>query len=264
MSVGSRRLTVFLNAGQEGPAINEKSMCGREPTHRVLRAAENSGHQDSSCLFNNSHDAIQRSATWLGGLAFVLAAKFERKHSRQQLARTPFPLCHQDWTGKSRFIMHHKNMIKRWLLQAYTSGLIFSHTTSTIKDIFKNQTQRFDVNPALEESWSACLQTLDGLGECISSVAFSPDGTRQASGSNKDTIKVWNEHSGQCLQTLEGHGDSIINSVAFSPDRTRLALGSDDDTIKVWDAHSGQCLQTLEGLSSIINSVASSPCGPNF
>jgi WD40 repeat protein len=48
-----------------------------------------------------------------------------------------------------------------------------------------------------------------------------------------------------CLQTLEGHSDSV-HSVAFSHDSTRLASASSDNTVKIWDASSRKCLQTLE------------------
>ncbi|KAK3995678.1 HET-R [Cladorrhinum sp. PSN332] len=61
-----------------------------------------------------------------------------------------------------------------------------------------------------------------------------------------------------CLQTLEGHHDSV-NSVTFSPDGQRLASGSSDNTVKIWDPASGQCLQTLEGHHDSVNSVAFSP-----
>ncbi|KAH8726251.1 putative WD-repeat protein [Phaeosphaeriaceae sp. PMI808] len=58
-----------------------------------------------------------------------------------------------------------------------------------------------------------------------------------------------------CLQTLEGHSDSV-RSVAFSHNSTRLASASYDGTVKIWDASSGTCLQTLEGHSDSVNSVA--------
>ncbi|KAF2827736.1 WD40 repeat-like protein [Ophiobolus disseminans] len=159
-----------------------------------------------------------------------------------------------------RFIMHHKKMIKRWPLQVYTSGILFSPQTSIIKDIFKDQARGLDVKPALEHNWSACLQTLEGHGSYVSSVAFLPDGARLASGSDDKTVKVWDTQSGQCLQTLEGHG-RYVSLVAFSPDGTRLASGSYDKTVKVWDTQSRQCLQTLEGHDHYISSVAFSPNG---
>ncbi|OCL00979.1 beta transducin-like protein HET-D2Y, partial [Cenococcum geophilum 1.58] len=58
-----------------------------------------------------------------------------------------------------------------------------------------------------------------------------------------------------CLQTLEGHSNSV-QSVAFSRDSARLASASSDNTVKIWDASSGECLQTLEGHSSSVCSVA--------
>ncbi|KAL2197078.1 hypothetical protein P885DRAFT_68962 [Corynascus similis CBS 632.67] len=61
-----------------------------------------------------------------------------------------------------------------------------------------------------------------------------------------------------CVQTLEGHSDSVC-SVAFSPDSQRLASGSGDNTIKIWDTALGSCLHTLVGHRGSVCSVAFSP-----
>ena len=80
-------------------------------------------------------------------------------------------------------------------------------------------------------------------GECLeehswylSSVSFSPNtnGTKVASGSDDNTVKLWDVMSGECLQTLEGHSHRV-NSVSFSPDGTKVATGSFDNTIKIWE-----------------------------
>ena len=71
------------------------------------------------------------------------------------------------------------------------------------------------------------------------SVSFSPDGTKVASGSYDETVKLWDVTSGECLQTLEGHS-YIVNSVSFSPDGTKVASGSYDETVKLWDVMSGE------------------------
>jgi WD40 repeat protein len=75
------------------------------------------------------------------------------------------------------------------------------------------------------------------------------------SGSDDNTVKVWDASSGACLHTLEGHSH-WVSSVAFSHDSTKLASGSWDKTVKVWDASSGACLHTLEGHTNSVNSVA--------
>jgi WD40 repeat protein len=79
-------------------------------------------------------------------------------------------------------------------------------------------------------------------------VAFSHDSARLALASDDSTIKIWDAHSGACLQTLEGYS-SRVSLVAFLHDLARLATASFDRTVKIWDAYSGACLQTLEGHS---------------
>jgi WD40 repeat protein len=78
------------------------------------------------------------------------------------------------------------------------------------------------------------VRTLSGHTSCVNSVAFSPDGRLLASGSDDDTIKLWEVASGSLVRTLSGH-TSYVTSVAFSPDGRLLASGSLDHTIKLWD-----------------------------
>jgi WD40 repeat protein len=97
-------------------------------------------------------------------------------------------------------------------------------------------------------------------GEWVRSVAFSPDGSRLASGSDDNSVRLWDAASGILLETLEGHGDRV-NSVAFSPDGSRVASGSEDSTVRLWDGASGILLETLEGHGGEVCAVAFSPNG---
>lgn len=57
-------------------------------------------------------------------------------------------------------------------------------------------------------------------------------------------IKVWDIMTGQCLQTLIGHSDTV--SVLCFLGNGLLASESWDNSIKIWDSTTGQCLQTLK------------------
>ncbi|MBE9213465.1 hypothetical protein IQ247_12435 [Plectonema cf. radiosum LEGE 06105] len=76
------------------------------------------------------------------------------------------------------------------------------------------------------------VNRLEGHGDIVWDVIFSPDGELLASGSRDKTVKIWHT-DGKLLQTLQGHEESIT-SLAFSPDGGLLASASRDKTVKIW------------------------------
>lgn len=70
-------------------------------------------------------------------------------------------------------------------------------------------------------------------------VAWSPDGTRIASGDENHRVQVWDSSTGKMLFVYDKHRGPI-NALSWSPDGTRIASASDDGTVQVWDAMSGQ------------------------
>ncbi|KAF2678860.1 hypothetical protein K458DRAFT_282421, partial [Lentithecium fluviatile CBS 122367] len=102
------------------------------------------------------------------------------------------------------FIIAHKVAIENSPLQAYASAFLFSPTCSVIRSLFREEEpQWITIGPTIGDGWSACLQTLEGHSGAVMSVAFSHDSTRLASASYDNTVKVWDVHSGACLQTLD-------------------------------------------------------------
>lgn len=97
-------------------------------------------------------------------------------------------------------------------------------------------------------------------GGTVTSVAWSPDGERLATGSLDQTWILWDAATGEELQRV--NSDSLeVESLAWSPDGKRLATGTGDNTAKVWDAASGELLLTLRGHTNAVLSVAWSPDG---
>jgi small GTP-binding protein len=102
--------------------------------------------------------------------------------------------------------------------------------------------------------------SLRGHEGVIRSIAWSPRGDMLASGSEDNTIRLWDAQSGKHLRTLTGHS-RYVHSMVWSPDGSVLASGSADETIRLWDAQSGKHLRTFRGHSSWVYSVAWSPDG---
>ncbi|NDJ76314.1 MAG: WD40 repeat domain-containing protein [Chloroflexi bacterium] len=104
------------------------------------------------------------------------------------------------------------------------------------------------------------LNVLTGHTAWIREVAWSPDGTRLASASGDQTVRVWDTATGEQITVFEGHTASV-SGVAWSPDGTQLASSSADQTVRVWDVASGTQRVVLEGHPYSVTSVVWSPDG---
>lgn len=116
------------------------------------------------------------------------------------------------------------------------------------------------------KQWSdegICLQTLSRHQGGIWDIALSPDGKLLVSGSQDQTLKLWDAVDGQLIETLNGC-HSWVRSVAISRDRKTLLNGTADGSLQIWrrdPAGKYRCWQTHSAHSGPVLSIAMHPNG---
>jgi WD40 repeat protein len=92
---------------------------------------------------------------------------------------------------------------------------------------------------SLQASDPRTITFLQGPGDPIRSLAFSPDGTTLATGSGAGAVQFWDlAHHSSSGGPVAGHHGSTIQALAFSPDgRTAASAGFDGQAV-LWDPRS--------------------------
>jgi WD40 repeat protein/serine/threonine protein kinase len=163
-------------------------------------------------------------------------AEAEAQHARDSEAAAKFQLANARWEARrardARELLHE------------------------IPNEYRDNFEWHFCNKQFEGSDITCY----GHRAPVRGVAFSPDGTQIATASLDSSIKLWDAHSGQEINTLRGH-KGTVDQVVFSSDGTHIASSSSDRTMRIWDASSGRTIATLEGDNDYVVKIAFSPDG---
>ena len=103
-----------------------------------------------------------------------------------------------------------------------------------------------DIGKRLDGQPDATLNAIPLAGHDgpVRAVAFSPNGKLALSGSEDNTIRVWDIATGEGVKTLRGHGSSV-RSCVFSPDGQWVLSGGDDESVRLWNVQGYQEVRVL-------------------
>jgi len=110
-------------------------------------------------------------------------------------------------------------------------------------------------NPATREYQMLEGHTSNGANSTVLAVCVleSAQGLRIVSGSQDNTLRVWDAATGVCLRVLEGHTEDVTSVCALdSTGVQRIVSGSDDNTLRVWDPETGVCLRVLKANTEML------------
>ena len=99
-----------------------------------------------------------------------------------------------------------------------------------------------------------------GHEHIVTALAVTPDGSTLVSGSRDKTVKLWNFHMGEPLQTLTGHCQPVTD-LAIDPGGNCVATASLDGTVKIWHLGTGELLRTLVSPGGAVYAIAITPDG---
>jgi WD40 repeat protein/serine/threonine protein kinase len=112
-----------------------------------------------------------------------------------------------------------------------------------------------------EPRWSVRERaSLTGHAQAVHSVAFAPDGRTLATGSQDETIKLWDLPAVKERLTLRGH-QAVVRAVVFIDEGRSLASAGFDGRIKLWDPADGREIKTIPAHQEKIYALAASPDG---
>lgn len=89
------------------------------------------------------------------------------------------------------------------------------------------------------------VATLTGHAYDVLSIAFSPDKSRLATGSEDGSVKIWDTATGDFLCDHTEHCNRT-RAVMFSPDGRLVASGSDDKTVRIFENATERVVRVLD------------------
>ena len=169
---------------------------------------------------------------------------------------------------------------KSFLHSGYKS--VYLHDTATLKDLkyIRTRFQTFVTSLAVSPDGKILavgdgtahsfelydlttgerLLDLPSQSGAIFSLAFSPDGKKLVSGSDKGIICIWDVRKGKLLHNFSGHLGKIWDLAVTSDGHTLISAG-EDKTLRSWDLKNGQLKEIFIGHSKDVHSVSISPTG---
>ncbi|MEP0912525.1 serine/threonine protein kinase [Leptolyngbya sp. GB1-A1] len=139
--------------------------------------------------------------------------------------------------------------------RALTTQFLPAQPPSSSQGSSQNSSQ----NSLQNSSLFTLANTLAVHRGAVDAIAMSPDGKTFVSGSEDNTVKLWDSQTGALLQTFSGHTAEVV-AVTISRDGGMLATGSRDNTVRLWDLNTGKLIHTLNH-PDWVSSVAFSPDG---
>jgi WD40 repeat protein/class 3 adenylate cyclase len=104
------------------------------------------------------------------------------------------------------------------------------------------------------------LRIFDARPGNVNCIAFSPDGTAIAAGSQDGTVRLWRVADGTLLLSLTTHLGEV-RSLAFAPNSPIVASADEHGSVRLWSPGDGRPLAELDAGADDLTGLAFTPDG---
>ncbi len=184
-----------------------------------------SNHQQPVRAVAVRHDDAQIAGGDASGTVWLWNAGNGASEGSLLAHSVPITALEFDWSNQSLLTAGEDGLIKRWQLPVVAPRISSGHS------------------------------------QPVRSVAVTPDGTLAVSGSQDQTVRVWNVATGAAVRTLAAPGGfgGPVTSVALSADGKSVAAVSENGLLLVWNLADGAVLQRRMGLAGGMHQVVVLP-----
>ena len=154
----------------------------------------------------------------------------------------PVPTLDQD-TDSDEFSLWTVGDVKEPKLFKGTAGVI-NADENLVATALGKEIKLWDLQTEKE---IATLSGATGHGDTVTCLAFSPDSRLLASGSEDQTIRLWDVPTAK-MRSILRDGEATVIAVAFSNDGQILASSTEsksNSAIKLWDVPTGNLIRTI-------------------
>ncbi|KAK2594896.1 hypothetical protein QQS21_007395 [Conoideocrella luteorostrata] len=157
-----------------------------------------------------------------------------------------------------RFVNQFYHAIHNWPLQVHLLSHIFVPPRNAIHDIPGAPIcPLFCAVPIADLHWGSWSRRLEGHQHKVRWAVFSNDSKLLASGSNDNTVRLWDTTTWHCSRTLKM--GEIRGPIIFSPDSKFLAVNLDNG-FNVWRTDTWDLVQQCSSYSCQDLSFSHDPC----
>ena len=203
------------------------------------------------------HPAISLLSVAAVSLAIGLVAQLYL-HNRELTAKNKELASHaRSLNELNQFALKESEENRRRSLGAKLRVVQQFASAGNLRQLTEVLHETFPQNPAEEDLrefawrywWNRCRNGevfhLPGHVKHVNAAAFSPDGKWIATGSDDETVRVWDYATGRETARLYDMGVEVLE-VAISPGGTYVAGGGGDGQIRVWSTTNWRVVATLE------------------